>query len=114
MPPAGLPALGGRTFRSDIKICLLPALAAEELILPLLVEFYAGGGAVGAGFRRLRHDLTTNQVAGTIKISQGTVATITVISDAMLSARTETDSRRASPIGVKTPTLATVLSTRKS
>jgi hypothetical protein len=69
---------------------------------------------VAARFRRnLRQNLAKTQHKGTIKISHGMTATTTVISEAVLSARTAPDSRRASAICAKPRALPVGLSTRK-
>jgi hypothetical protein len=50
-------------------------------------------------FRRTRRqNLAASQHRGTMSISHGMTATIRVINDAVLSAKTEPDSRRASVI----------------
>ncbi len=68
-----------------------------------------------ARFRRsLRQNVANSKYAGTIKTSHGMTATTTVISEAALSARTDPESRRASPIGVKTLPPAIDFSKRKA
>jgi hypothetical protein len=53
--------------------------------------------------RHLRHNLTKNQLPGTITINQGMIAAIAVISTARLSARIDPKSLSASPAPRKPP-----------
>ena len=69
--------------------------------------------APGRFRRSLRQPLNRNQTPGTIKISHGIIVTITVIREAVLSARTEPDSRKAVQISAKPPVLTLGLSTLK-
>ena len=71
-----------------------------------------GGGREILGFRRnLLQAFLESQTPGTIRISQGMTATMTVIKVATLSPKTEPDSRKASQICAKAPALPHGLST---
>ena len=97
-----------------IGVKQLPRLVTVSHVL-VGFEVVGAPGGVGRDAARFRRSLWTNlimsQKAGTIKTSHGIIATIKVISDATLSARTDPDSRKASPIGVKKLTPRTDSST---